>query len=237
MSRRRRRRGGLTCWRHWRCWWLSVTMMSRWMVVPNDDSSSFFPLFLCVSSSLGFFFFISPPFFCLSFSFASCSFPIPLFLSSLSLFLYFFSFGLFCSFSSLLLSLSSLFSVSPVFLSPLLSACWVGYLYDRGSGSYPTFVESWRQGRVAGVASVQSPQLQSIASLSNLHHGGRWGAWVVSGFGQVGRGRKREYGCCKGGEEKPFSLAFARQGRKRYTMSFKTVHESVSFWTKHIVSF
>jgi len=51
----------------------------------------------------------------------------------------------------------------------------------------------------------------------------------VSGFGQVGGGRKREYGCCKGGEEKPSSPAFARQGKRRYTVSFKIVHESALF--------
>jgi hypothetical protein len=33
-----------------------------------------------------------------------------------------------------------------------------GIYRSRGSGSYPTPVQSWRQGRVAGAASVQTPE-------------------------------------------------------------------------------
>jgi hypothetical protein len=86
--------------------------MSRWTAIPDDDSSSFFPLFLCVFSSLCFFSSIYPPFSIFPFSFPSCSFPIPLFLSSLSPFLFFFFLVCFALFlpSSLFKSLSSLIS-------------------------------------------------------------------------------------------------------------------------------
>ncbi|XP_061983108.1 monolignol oxidoreductase AtBBE-like 13 [Populus nigra] len=49
-----------------------------------------------------------------------------------------------------------------------------GDVADKGSGSYPTCVQSWRQGRVVGAASVQPPQSYSMASLPNLYQGGRF---------------------------------------------------------------
>ena len=127
-----------------------------------------------------FFSFISSPFLCISFSFASCSFPIPLFLSSLSLFLYFLSlvcFVLFLPSFSLFesLSLSSLFSVSPVFFffpcSRLVE--WGIYMIGEARATLPLSNHGDKVEWLHGVAFVQSLQPESMTSLSNLHHGGK----------------------------------------------------------------
>jgi len=221
-----------------------MAVMSRWTTFPNDDSSSSFPLFLCVSSSLGFFLLFLHPFSVFPFplllvpSQSLCFSPLCLCFSIF--YLWFVLFFFFPPSLCLSLSLFRLAFLFPLFfLFPLLSACWVGYLYDRGSKSFPTFVQSWRQGRVARVASMQSLQPQSMISLSNLHHGGKWGAWVVSGEKEgiwvlQRRGRKTFFPCLwTSGKKKIYSVV----QNNTVLVFFLTVYESVLFWTKRAVSY
>jgi len=147
-----------------------------------------FLLFLCVSSSLGFFFFY---FFTLFMYFLFLCFlflpnpSVSLLAVSVSLF---FIFGLFCSFSSLLLSVwvslsfVSLFCFTCFFFFPCSRLVeWGIYMIGEARATLPLSNHGDKVEWLHGVAFVQSLQPESMTSLSNLHHGGKWGAWVVSG--------------------------------------------------------
>jgi len=166
MSRRRRRRGGLDLLTA-----LTVLVALDGGDVAVDGFSKWFFFFFFFSFC--FCVFLLPSVFFLLFLHPFSVFPFPLLLvpsqslcfspRCLCFSIFYLWFVLFFFFPpSLCLSLS-LFRLSFLFhlffLFPLLSACWVGYLYDRGSKSYPTFVQSWRQGRVAawgGLCAVAS---------------------------------------------------------------------------------
>jgi len=222
MSRRRRRRGGPDL--------LTVLVALDGGDVAVDDFSKWWFFFFFSFVSVCFFF---PRFFFFYFStlFLYFLFLCFLFLPNPSVSLLsvsvslFFIFGLFCSFSSLLLSVW----VSLSFVSLFCFPCFFFFPCSRP-------VE-W------GIYMIG----EARASLPLSNHGDKveWLGWplcsrfsrrvwfpcpifimVASEGRELCQGRKREYGCCKGGEEKPSSLAFERQGRRRYTVSFKTT----PFW-------
>ena len=107
------------------------------------------------------------------------------------------------------------------------------------------------QSRWGGLYETALEPLTGHGSHGFFHHDGtHGGVWVVSRFlGKWAGEREGERGY-KGGEEQPSSHAFARQGRRRCIMSFKTtpfwaslflflwtVNETALFWIKHAISF
>jgi hypothetical protein len=97
--------------------------------------------------------------------------------------LFFFSSSLFLEQSPLI---QNLLSKIPLLL-PLLA-----FVIYRGRGEVATLSLSSHEDRVKwlGRSLCRRPSCpQGMVSLSNLYHGGKWGAWVVLGVGQVGRER------------------------------------------------
>jgi len=68
------------------------------------------------------------------------------------------SFFLLCAPLLVPLPFSFFFMILPLFFVPLSPPGDGVFIRGRGRGSYPTPVQSWRRGRVAGAASVQLPQ-------------------------------------------------------------------------------
>jgi len=97
--------------------------------------------------------------------------------------MFFFSSSLFLEQSPLI---QHLLSKIPLLL-PLLA-----FVIYRGRGEVATLPMSSHEDRVRwlGRSLCRRPSCpQGMVSLSNLYHGGKWGAWVVLGVGQVGRER------------------------------------------------
>jgi len=110
---------------------------------------------------------------------------------------------------------------SPARLSPLVFIKRKGGLLPVSS--HGTGVGGWPGGHLAASPGPPAGLVPSI-----FLFGGRWGAWVLSGFGQVGR--KRESGKNTGEQNFSFPCLCVGRERRRIMLFKTTLFQVLFFW-------
>jgi len=151
------------------------------------------------------------------------SVPYVFFFSTFPLFFICFFFSVFHSF----LSSFPIFP-SPARLSPLVFIKRKGGLLPVSS--HGTGVWGWPGGHLAASPGPPAGLVPSI-----FLFGGRWGAWVLSGFGQVGR--KRESGKNTGEQNFSFPCLCVGRGRRRIVLFKTTLFQVLFFWNNPKMSY